>query len=101
MIVASMGGIANGNQQEGAKKRRVEKLWITLTMCFNFKHSRLRKYAAQIVECFPCMCKALNSNPSMTKRIKLKILKKGSVSGFSVIGHSDRGHLKIISVKEK
>jgi hypothetical protein len=47
------------------------------------------------------MCKALNSNPSMTKRIKLKILKKGSVSGFSVIGHSDRGHLKIISVKEK
>jgi hypothetical protein len=33
----------------------------------------------------------------MTKKIKLKILKKGSVSGFSVIGHRDRGHLKIIS----
>jgi hypothetical protein len=26
MIVASTGGIANGNQQEGAKKRRVKKL---------------------------------------------------------------------------
>jgi hypothetical protein len=52
---------------------------------------------AQMVECFPSKCKALNSNPSMTKKIKLKILKIGNVSGFSVIGHRGRGHLKIIS----
>jgi 2'-5' RNA ligase len=49
-----MGGIANGNQQEGAKKRRVEKLHITLIMCFNFKNSWLKKYVAQMVECFSC-----------------------------------------------
>jgi hypothetical protein len=32
MIVTSMGGIDKGNQQEGAKKRRVEKLQLTLVM---------------------------------------------------------------------
>jgi hypothetical protein len=32
-----MGGIDKGNQQEGAKKRRVEKLQLTLVMWFNFK----------------------------------------------------------------
>jgi hypothetical protein len=37
MIVRYMGGIANGNQQEGVKKRRVEKLQLTLVMWFNFK----------------------------------------------------------------
>jgi hypothetical protein len=32
MFVTSTGGIAIGNQQEGAKKRRVKKLQITLIM---------------------------------------------------------------------